>query len=68
MSIDKAKRPRRKSPRPARPRKQKPQSIWDRIAAIGETITPEDLAKIPTDGARNLHHYLHGAPKEPGPS
>ena len=66
MSIDKAKRPKRESKRPARRPKQKPESIWDKIAAIGETITPVDLAKIPTDGARNLHHYLHGAPKEPG--
>ena len=65
MSIDKAKRPKPESNRRVRRPKQKPESIWDKIEAIGKTITPEDLAKFPTDGARNLHHYLHGAPKEP---
>jgi hypothetical protein len=39
-------------------------TIWDKIAALGEEIPPEELANFPVDGATNLHHYLHGAPKQ----
>ena len=68
MSIDKAKRPKRESKRPARQPKRKQDSIWKQLEALADTVTPEDLANLPTDGARNLHHYLHGAPKELVPS
>jgi hypothetical protein len=43
--------------------KQAP-TIWDELAAIGATIPKSELARIPKDGARNLHHYLSGAPKQ----
>ncbi len=44
--------------------KEPERSIWDEIAALGEAIPPEERARAPRDGARNLHHYLHGAPKQ----
>jgi hypothetical protein len=39
-------------------------TIWDELAAIGATIPKADLARVPSDAARNLHHYLSGAPKQ----
>jgi hypothetical protein len=39
-------------------------SSAERIAAIGARIPDEELASIPTDAARNLDHYLYGAPKQ----
>ncbi len=37
---------------------------WEEVVAIGKSIPPEELATFPMDGASNLHHYLHGAPKQ----
>ena len=56
-----AKKPaRRQEPRP----KKGPLSLWERLAAIGQRIPPEERAAHPRDGARNLEHYLYGAPRE----
>lgn len=30
----------------------------------GERIPDEALTNYPEDGAKNLHHYLHGHPKQ----
>jgi hypothetical protein len=38
--------------------------IWEVALEIGASVPEEEWAKVPTDGARNLHHYLYGAPKE----
>lgn len=38
--------------------------IWEFIVELGESVPKEEWAKVPTDLARNLHHYLSGAPKE----
>jgi hypothetical protein len=37
---------------------------WEEAIAIGKLIPEEELAKLPTDGAANLHHYLYGSPKQ----
>lgn len=37
---------------------------WREIVALGESIPPEELEIWPRDGARNLDHYLYGAPKD----
>jgi antitoxin component of MazEF toxin-antitoxin module len=39
--------------------------IWERIAARAAEIPPEELDKLPTDGAANVDHYLYGHPKRP---
>ncbi|MBI5288510.1 MAG: hypothetical protein HY873_06015 [Chloroflexi bacterium] len=52
--------PRRREPQP----KKEPLSLWERLAAIGARIPTEDRADHPRDGARNLEHYLYGAPRE----
>jgi hypothetical protein len=39
--------------------------LWQAIVELGESVPEEEWAKVPTDGARNLHHYLYGAPKVP---
>jgi hypothetical protein len=52
------------APRRKRASKKPELSIWDEIAALGRQIPPVELAKFPKDRARNLHHYLHGAPKQ----
>ena len=38
--------------------------IWEVALEIGARVPAEEWAKVPTDLAKNLHHYLHGAPKE----
>ncbi|MHB8378049.1 MAG: hypothetical protein ACYDEB_14015 [Dehalococcoidia bacterium] len=52
----------RRSAHPAKP-KAPAGSIWANIVAIGESIPPNDRARFPRDGARNLDHYLYGTPK-----
>ena len=44
---------------PARP------PIWERLAALTADAPPEELAKLPTDGASQHDHYLYGTPKRP---
>jgi hypothetical protein len=43
--------------------KKSPRTMWDDLADIGRRIPDEELARHPRDGARNLEHYLYGAPK-----
>jgi hypothetical protein len=31
---------------------------------IMRDVPDEELRKLPADGARNLEHYLHGAPRK----
>ena len=38
--------------------------LWERIIELAESIPDEVLQRLPTDGARNVDHYLYGAPKE----
>ncbi len=38
--------------------------IWEAALELGASVPEEEWAKVPTDAARNLHHYLYGAPKE----
>lgn len=40
-----------------------PRPVWKIIRDLGQQVPPEELAKLPTDLAKNLDHYLHGAPK-----
>lgn len=42
---------------------QKP--IWERAVELTADATPEELAKLPTDGASQLDHYVYGLPKRP---
>jgi antitoxin component of MazEF toxin-antitoxin module len=37
--------------------------IWERIAALTADAPPEELAKLPPDGAAEIAHYLYGTPK-----
>jgi antitoxin component of MazEF toxin-antitoxin module len=39
--------------------------IWERIAARAATTPPEEVAKLPADGAAQIDHYLYGHPKRP---
>jgi len=38
--------------------------IWEVALEIGASVPEQEWAKVPTDLAKNLHHYLYGAPKE----
>ena len=38
--------------------------IWEVITEIGATVSPEEWAKVPTDAAQNLDHYLYGHAKK----
>jgi hypothetical protein len=38
--------------------------FWQWIVELGESIPAEEWAKVPTDGAKNLDHYLYGHPKK----
>jgi len=37
--------------------------IWERVIAMTADAPPEELAKLPPDGAAQLDHYLYGTPK-----
>jgi antitoxin component of MazEF toxin-antitoxin module len=43
--------------------KRKP--IWERIAELVADVPPEELDKLPPDGAAQIDHYLYGHPKRP---
>jgi hypothetical protein len=47
---------------PKRPAKES-KPFWKRIIELGESIPAEEWAKVPTDGAQNLDHYLYGHSK-----
>jgi predicted DNA-binding antitoxin AbrB/MazE fold protein len=36
--------------------------IWEQIIALTADAPPEEIAKVPPDGAAELDHYLYGAP------
>jgi len=38
--------------------------IWEIAEEIAATVPDSEWEKVPRDLAKNLHHYLHGAPKE----
>ena len=38
--------------------------IWEIIEEIGKSVPAEEWAKVPTDVAKNLDHYLYGTAKE----
>jgi antitoxin component of MazEF toxin-antitoxin module len=42
------------------------QPIWEEIAALVADVPPEELDKLPADGAAQIDHYLYGHPKRPG--
>lgn len=55
----------RKPAAPKRTTRRKPAlTIWEKTEARGKRIPADELANFPTDGARNLDHYLYGAPKQ----
>ena len=40
------------------------ESIFVRLARIGESVPDEDWDKLPHDLAKNFDHYAHGSPRE----
>lgn len=38
--------------------------FWERIIELGASVPMEEWEKVPKDLAKNLDHYLYGAPKE----
>ena len=46
---------------PGTPPKRKP--LWERAAELRQSIPAEEWDKLPTDGARQLDHYIYGSPK-----
>ena len=39
--------------------------LWERIAARAAETPPEEMDKLPADGAAQIDHYLYGHPKRP---
>jgi hypothetical protein len=39
------------------------QPIWEFAQELMQDVSPEELAKLPSDSARNHDHYLYYAPK-----
>jgi len=49
----------------AKPRvKPVPKPYWLKVVEIGEQIPKDAWDTCPTDGARNVRHYLYGHPKQ----
>jgi len=38
-------------------------SLWEEIAAIGESIPEDAWSLVPRDLSKQVDHYLHGSPK-----
>ncbi len=38
--------------------------IWESFTTFAQSIPPEVLDRLPTDGAVNHDHYLYGSPKQ----
>jgi len=38
--------------------------IWESFTTFAQSIPPEVLDRLPTDGAANHDHYLYGSPKQ----
>jgi Arc/MetJ-type ribon-helix-helix transcriptional regulator len=45
------------------PSQRKP--IWERADELRKSIPEKEWAKLPTDGAEQLDHYIYGSPKRP---
>jgi head-tail adaptor len=43
---------------------QRIKPIWEVALEIGASVSRDEWARVPTDGARNIHHYLYGGPKQ----
>ncbi|GAC1301704.1 MAG: hypothetical protein NVSMB14_11350 [Isosphaeraceae bacterium] len=43
--------------------KRKP--FWERADEFRQSIPEEEWSTVPTDGAKQLDHYLYGSPKRP---
>jgi Arc/MetJ-type ribon-helix-helix transcriptional regulator len=39
--------------------------IWERAEEIRRGVPDEEWAKLPTDGAEQLDHYIYGSPRRP---
>lgn len=37
--------------------------IWERLAARAAQTPPEEVSRLPPDGAAEIDHYLYGHPK-----
>jgi Arc/MetJ-type ribon-helix-helix transcriptional regulator len=57
-AMQQREQPSASSPQPA---KRKP--LWQRAAELRQSIPAEEWDKVPTDGARQLDHYIYGSPK-----
>ncbi len=38
--------------------------IWESFTTFAQSLSPEVLDRLPTDGAANHDHYLYGLPKQ----
>lgn len=38
-------------------------SVWERVEAFLENLTPEEVERLPEDGAEAHDHYLYGVPR-----
>ena len=54
----------KKSERVMPPKDPNELSIWERLAAIADSIPEEELAKIPPDFSANYKRYMCGWPKQ----
>jgi Arc/MetJ-type ribon-helix-helix transcriptional regulator len=63
LLLQRVKEEQAQAKQPASPPAHKP--IWERAAELRKSIPEEEWAKLPTDGARQLDHYIYGSPKRP---
>lgn len=54
----KREKPERVEPKPVE------DNVFLRLAQIAARIPPQELAKLPADGSKNVDRYVYGTPKE----
>ena len=42
-----------------------PKPVWQKFVEAGRKLPDDVVKRLPSDGARNLDHYLYGTPKQP---
>jgi hypothetical protein len=53
---------------PTKQPEQKAKPIWERFEEFPDNLPEAVVAKLPTDGAAQLDHYLYGKPKSDLPT
>ena len=62
--VTQRRQPQSKKRAPSKKKAVRDRSVFARIADLGNGIPPEELDRMPRDGAMNHDHYIYGGPRK----